>query len=115
MRLQLNHRPEREHTVVTVAGEIDVFTAPRMRQYLIDLISEGHLQVILDLGEVAFLDSTGLGVLVGTLKRLTPMGGSLSVIGLNHRLLKLFHTTRLNLIVPIFDSVEDAVARPQAS
>lgn len=115
MRLQVDQRPEREYTVVTVSGEIDVFTAPRLRQYLIDLIAEGRTHLILDLTDVAFLDSTGLGVLVGTLKRVTSAGGSLSVAALNHRLLTLFHTTRLNQILPVYETVALAAGRPKAS
>ena len=70
MDLTLSTRPEGDRTVVAVsAGEIDVYTAPKLREYLIDLDSAGSHQLIIDMEKVDFLDSTGLGVLVGGLKR----------------------------------------------
>ena len=70
MELSLATRTVGEHTVLEVGGEVDVYTAPRLRERLLELIDGGARHVVVDLGRVDFLDSTGLGVLVGALKRL---------------------------------------------
>ena len=56
--------------VLEIGGEIDVYTAPRLRERLIEMVDAGENQVVIDLGRVEFLDSTGLGVLVGAHRRL---------------------------------------------
>lgn len=96
--------------VVSVTGELDVATAPRLRQEAVRLVSGGQVDVILDLGGVDFLDSTGLGVIIGILKRVRSHGGELVVVGLAPRVRKVFEMTRVIEILPTFDTVEHAVA-----
>ena len=76
MDLTLNERPVGEgRTVVEVSGEIDVYTAPKLRESLLNLVDSGNYQLIIDMEGVEFLDSTGLGVLVGGLKRVRAHDG----------------------------------------
>src|SRR5918912_3313340 len=75
MELSLATRTVAEHTVLEVGGEVDVYTAPRLRERLVELVDGGARDVVVDLSRVDFLDSTGLGVLVGALKRLRSAGG----------------------------------------
>lgn len=96
--------------LVSVTGELDVATAPRLRQEAVRLVSGGQVDVILDLGGVDFLDSTGLGVIIGILKRVRSHGGELVVVGLAPRVRKVFEMTRVIEILPTFDTVEHAVA-----
>ena len=96
--------------VLTVRGEVDVTTTPRVRAQLISLLSEGKPHLIVDLEGVDFLDSTGLGVLVGGLKRLRSHEGDLTLVCTQHRILKVFEITGLTKVFSIFDSVDDAVA-----
>ena len=108
--LSLDTRPEGEHTVVSVAGEIDVYTAPKLREALIDQVSAGRYHLIVDVERVEFLDSTGLGVLVGGLKRVRAHNGSLGIVCTQERLLKIFRITGLTKVFSIHASVEDAIA-----
>jgi anti-sigma B factor antagonist len=98
------------HTVLAVKGEVDVYTAPRLREKLVELVSHGSQHLIVDLEGVDFLDSTGLGVLVGGLKRLRSHDGDLSLVCSQHRILKVFEITGLTKVFAIYDSVEAAVA-----
>lgn len=95
--------------VIEVVGEIDVYTAPRLREVIADIVAEGHHSLIVDVQKVDFLDSTGLGVLVGGLKRVRAHDGSLDVICTRERLLKIFDITGLRKVFGIYDSVEAAV------
>ena len=70
--LKLGHYSKDGIEVVNVEDEIDIYTAPRLRELLIDLVGKNNYQLIVNLEKVGFLDSTGLGVLVGGLKRVRP-------------------------------------------
>jgi anti-sigma B factor antagonist len=96
------------YTVLSVKGEVDVYTAPRLREKLVELVSEGHRKVVVDLEEVDFLDSTGLGVLVGGLKRLRSHGGDLMLVSTQARILKVFEITGLTGVFRISSTVDEA-------
>jgi anti-sigma B factor antagonist len=95
--------------VLCVHGEVDVYTAPRFRERLIELVSQGQRQIVVDLEGVDFLDSTGLGVLVGGLKRVRSHDGELVLVCTKSRILKVFEITGLTKVFSIYDSVKAAV------
>ncbi len=115
MELGLDVRKMGSHAVVDVKGEIDVYTAPKLREKLIELVSEGSYDVVVNLEGVDFLDSTGLGVLVGALKRVKAHDGSLALVCTQDKILKIFKITGLTRVFPIHDSVEEATAEPEAA
>src|SRR5260370_14215716 len=92
--LKLDHHTKDGIEVVDVEGEIDVYTAPRLRELLIELVNNGHYQLVVNMEKVEFLDSTGLGVLVGGLKRVRAHDGSLDPVCTQGRILKIFRITR---------------------
>ncbi|MFC6018632.1 STAS domain-containing protein [Plantactinospora solaniradicis] len=110
MDLSLTTRTIGEHTVLEVGGEVDVYTAPRLRERLVELIDGGARRIIVDLGRVDFLDSTGLGVLVGALKRLRPVNGSFGLICDKEPLLKIFRITALDQVFPIYATLDAAIS-----
>jgi len=81
-----------------------------LREALIDLVNDGHYHLIIDVEGVEFLDSTGLGVLVGGLKRVRAHNGSLAVVCTQERLLKIFRITGLTKVFSIRESVDAALA-----
>jgi anti-sigma B factor antagonist len=110
MELALTARSFADRTVLEVGGEIDVYTAPALREKIVSLVDGGAKMLIVDLARVEFLDSTGLGVLVGALKRLRNAGGSFGVVCDQERLLKIFRITGLDRVLDLYDSVESASA-----
>ena len=108
MDLGLDVSERGKYAVLSVHGEVDVYTAPKFRERLIELVTEGKHQIVVDLEGVDFLDSTGLGVLVGALKRVRAHEGSLLLVCTQERLLKIFRITGLAKVFPIYDSVEAA-------
>src|SRR5256885_3348772 len=110
MELSLSTRTVAGHRVLEVGGEIDVYTAPQLRERLISLVEGGDRHVIVDLARVEFLDSTGLGVLVGALKRLRGVDGELSLVCAQERLLKIFRITGLDREFTLYDPVAAATA-----
>jgi anti-sigma B factor antagonist len=110
MDLGLIVREDRGWTVLAVSGELDMATAPAVRERLHGLLAEGHDKLIVDLDNVGFLDSTALGVLVGVLKRVRTQDGDLRLVCNQPRVLKVFEITRLDQAFTIRDSVDAAVA-----
>src|SRR5256714_15266864 len=96
-------------SVVTLRGEIDVYTAPRLRQTLIDLVEGGATDIVVDMEKVDFLDSTGLGVLVGGLKRVKDREGTMKRVATQERIRKIFDITGLSKVFPIFGSLDKAL------
>jgi anti-sigma B factor antagonist len=112
--LSLNTRTVDDRTVVEVGGEIDVYTAPKLREALIELVQGGTYNIVVDMEQVEFLDSTGLGVLVGGLKRVRSHDGSMTLVCTQERLLKIFRITGLTRVFEIHPDVDAAVAATSA-
>ena len=89
--------------VVEVLGEVDVHTSPQLREQLVALIESGANDIVLDMSELEFLDSTGLGVLVGALKRLVARHGTLVLRSPREATRKVLEITGLDLVFSIID------------
>jgi anti-sigma B factor antagonist len=112
--LTLNSRVQDGRTLLEVLGEVDVYTAPALRDRISDLIDAGQHTLVVDLGGVEFLDSTGLGVLVAGLNRAKEVGGSLTLVCPQERVLKLFRITGLDEVFTVHGTVDEALAGPVA-
>ena len=113
--LALSTTAQGERTIVHVGGEIDVYTAPQLRRRLDEPIHAGCKDLVVDLGRVTFLDSTGLGVLVGRLKMVRSQGGQMRIVGATARVLKVFTITGLDRVLEMFGGVSRYTPRERAS
>jgi anti-sigma B factor antagonist len=95
--------------VVSISGEVDVSTTPKMKAALAELIEGGYKRIVVEMSGVQFLDSTGLGALVGALKKLREQNGELELAALPSRVERVFQITRLDRVFTIHDSVEKAL------
>jgi anti-sigma B factor antagonist len=105
--------------VISLSGEVDLYTAPEFKQQLLEVIAQDAQTVIVDLTNTTFIDSTTLGVLVGGVKRLRPNGGQLSLVCSDRNITKIFEITGLDRVFTIHATREEAVeaiseARPSA-
>jgi anti-sigma B factor antagonist len=101
-----------ERHVLAVRGEIDLFTAPELKQVLAESIEGGRIRIVVDLTDTTFLDSTALGVLIGAVKRLRSRDGALAIVNIDENIAKTFEITGLDqifTIVPTRDEAIDAV------
>ncbi|MGH3509174.1 MAG: STAS domain-containing protein [Nocardioidaceae bacterium] len=111
MDLSLETRQADGHMIIEVGGEIDVYTAPKLRDKIGELVGLGNYNLVVDLEKIDFLDSTGLGVLVGGLKKVRAHDGSLQLICTQERLLKIFRITGLAKVFAIHSSQADALSK----
>lgn len=97
--------------ICRVSGELDAYTAPDLRDALDELVEENRSWIIADLSGLTYLDSTGLGILVGTAKKCRQAGGDLAVACARKNLLKIFQISGTQEILNVVPDVEAATAR----
>jgi len=108
--MELGIRSEQDGAVctVTLEGEVDVYTAPQLKERLVALLDGGCVSVIIDLEKVAFIDSSGLGVLVSALRRAREKDGVVRIVCTRDSILKIFRITGLDKVFPIFSDASEA-------
>ena len=98
------------HQTLSPHGDLDLATAPQLRQDLVDASAAGTTLVVLDLGRVEFLDSVGLSVIIGGHKRLQHDGRRLHLASPQSIVKRVLGLTRVDSVIPTYDSVDDAVS-----
>ena len=96
--------------VISLAGEVDLYTAPEFKQQLLEVIGQGARQVVVDLTSTTFIDSTTLGVLVGGVKRLRENDGQLALVCDDRNITKIFEITGLDRVFTIHATRDEAVS-----
>ncbi|MEC2078049.1 anti-sigma factor antagonist [Metabacillus fastidiosus] len=106
MDIKIDKNFNNETAIVFVSGEIDAFTAPKLKEELLPLTEEQKMTLIVSLEDVSYIDSTGLGVFVGLFKQIKKNDGELKLVNLSERLRRLFEITGLNNIIDISSESE---------
>jgi anti-sigma B factor antagonist len=101
--------------VISLTGEVDLYTAPEFKQQLLNVIAEGGRDVVVDFTNTTFIDSTTLGVLVGGVKRLRAEDGRLSLVCSDRNITKIFEITGLDRVFTIYTTRDEALAKTGAS
>ena len=98
-----------EQYVISLTGEVDLYTAPEFKQQLLNVIAEGGKDVVVDFTNTTFIDSTTIGVLVGGVKRLRTNDGQLSLVCSDRNITKIFEITGLDRVFTIHPTREAAL------
>ena len=101
--------------VISLAGEVDLYTAPEFKQQLLEVINQGARNVVVDFSNTTFIDSTTLGVLVGGVKRLRTNDGQLSLVCSDRNITKIFEITGLDRVFTIYPTRVEAVEQLHTS
>ena len=109
MDLQIEVRRQEDIAVIILSGEVDAYTCARLRQAMIEAIEDGGANLVVDMKNVEYIDSSGLGTLVGGLKRVSERQGTIAVVCTNPQIRKVFDITGLVKVFPIYGSEDDAV------
>jgi len=108
--MEYKTRQEGSVTVIELSGEIDVSCAPQLKELLQGLIDEGKNQLLVNLADVPFMDSSGLGIFINAFKRNKQTGGAIKFASPQDALRKVFSLTQTDKVFSIFDSVEDGLS-----
>src|SRR4051794_37645550 len=108
MELALTSRTDGDFEIIEVGGEIDVYTAPRLREAIVTAVDAGKNRLIIDVARGDFFDSTGVGVLVGALKGVRAEGGSFDIVCTQERILKIFQITGLDKVFGLHATIDEA-------
>jgi anti-sigma B factor antagonist len=109
--VKINRKPQDRAMVLQLSGDImggkdyDTFT-----NEIKALVDEGHVDIVLDLGKVRYINSTGLGILVSGLTSLKKNMGQMKIANLSNRIDRLFSVTSLTTVFPTYDTLEEALA-----
>ncbi len=95
--------------VVVLAGEVDIYTAPRFKESMLDLLDGGAQTLVIDLSGVTFIDSTALGVLIGGLRRVNDAGGAMALVVTTPAVERVLTITGLDRVFTIRDTRAAAV------
>ena len=102
-------RPSETIAVITLVGEVDIYSAPHFKEVLLQGIEGGAHTVVVDLSGVTFIDSTALGVLVSGAKRVRPQSGSVELVCKDENIARVFEITGLDRIFGIHSTREEAL------
>lgn len=114
IRLETGLREVDGMQILDVAGEIDVYTSPQFKEAVNGIIGSGQKHLIIDMGAVTYMDSSGFGTLLSATRRLRPQGGTINLIRCNTAIDRILRITRLNTVFATYDSVDDALKATKA-
>jgi anti-sigma B factor antagonist len=97
--------------VISLSGEVDLYTAPEFKQQLLEVIGQGAKEVVVDFTSTTFIDSTTLGVLVGGVKRLRSNDGQLALVCSDRNITKIFEITGLDRVFTIYPTRDEAISK----
>ncbi|MFC4564078.1 STAS domain-containing protein [Nocardiopsis mangrovi] len=107
MELKISSRSHADYAVVTVRGEIDLYTAPQLQSGLVNAVDDGARRLIVDMSRVEFCDSTGMSVLLSAMKRVRAENGDLELVAPKPAVRKILEVTGLDTVFTIRDSTDD--------
>jgi len=108
MELDISTQHKGTACTIALSGEVDVYTSPQLKQTIVEAIDAGCVNIVVDLENVGFIDSSGLGVLVSGLRRVKERQGTLRLVCTHDGILKIFRITGLDKVFPLFSSSEEA-------
>jgi len=109
MNILIDVKETETKLAIKVTGEIDAYTAPQLREKLFPMSEKEGVKMVVDLSEVNYMDSTGLGVFVGVFKNVRAHSGEFKIVGVSERLERLFEITGLADIIDINSQIEGGV------
>lgn len=109
MDLQINVRKRDSVPVIELSGEVDAYTSARFREIMLDIIDSEGASIVISMVQVEYIDSSGLGALVGGLKRVSERNGKIVIVCDKPQVRKVFEITGLEKVFPIYDTEEAAL------
>lgn len=109
MSFEIREKEREGVTILALKGRLTVGEASTVREKVNEVVAQGHINIILDLAHVDYIDSTGLGSMVICFTTVKKAGGTLKLLNLNKRNIELLLLTKLHTIFEVFSDEQDAV------
>jgi anti-sigma B factor antagonist len=106
--MEINVRELNDVAILELEGRLDASTVNNLRDKLKNLIQHNHSNIVLDLGNISFIDSSGIGILVASLRSINEINGDIKISNVKDHVRSIFELTRLHHIFEIFDDCEIA-------
>lgn len=107
--MQISIREVDSIPVISISGEVDLYNAKEIKQVLDQKIQEGKYEIVVDVSEVPFMDSSGIGTLVTGMYKLRKYYGGLKVAGISGSVAKVFKLTGMESHLQVYESIEEAI------
>ena len=107
--MKINVRDIEKSSVIDIEGEIDLYNAPELKETIKKLIDEKKLKIIINLGKVTYIDSSGIGALISGVSAIKKENGNMKLINVYASVKKVFELTKLTSFFDIYDSEEEAL------
>jgi anti-sigma B factor antagonist len=107
--MDISSRVRGEVVILDISGEIDLYNAPEIKDIVNKLIEQKKYSVVINLKEVTYIDSSGIGALISSLSNLKKYHGGLKIINVFASVKKVFELTKLTSFFEIYDGEDDAV------
>lgn len=111
MILDIKTKIDHQTAILSIAGEVDMYSSPEARKVILELVKKKMSLIIVELDQVSYMDSSGVATLIEGLQMCNVYGGSLIIVGLRDNVREVFELTRLDKIFKIYQNVEAALAR----
>ena len=108
--MEINLREKENILLLDVDGEVDLYNAPEIKEVIKEQIDNNKRQIIINLDEVSYIDSSGIGALISSLSNLKKIGGGLKIIHVHDSVKKVFELTKLTSFFEIYDNEDEAIA-----
>jgi len=108
--MEIKDRAVNDITVISLIGNIDAMTAPKITEFIHEQIGKGNIKLVADLSEVDYTSSAGLRVMLGAIKETRSQGGDLRLTGIQPDVSKVLNLSGFSNILKIFDDADSAVA-----
>ena len=115
MRIETSLRQRDDIPVLDVVGEIDIYTTPQFKEAVSAVIDQNNRSIVINMAQVTYMDSSGFGTLLSATKRLRPSDGALYLAACNDSIQRMLQITRLNTIVGVYATEDEAVAAAKAA
>lgn len=110
MEVELQRRTEQDIEILDVSGELDIYTSPKLRSAIQEVLGGGRARLVVNLLNTTYLDSTALSVLTSALKQARDAGGTVALVYNQPQIEKIFTITGLHEVFPVFRTEPEAVS-----
>jgi anti-anti-sigma factor len=108
--MEIKDKHVNEVTILSLTGSIDAMTAPKITEYIHDLVAKGNINLVADFSGVDYTSSAGLRVLLGAIKETRAQGGDMRLTGVQPDVFKVLNLSGFTNILKLFDDLDAAVA-----